>query len=234
MIAARRMRCGLILITGVMCSVIVMSILVRNCAASWNWETDSVAQIHCFPISVPGTALVIRNLISYEGEFIEDVNGTFETNMVAACLENVGTKGIECARVVLSWPDGAYVFDVEMLPAGMTAVVLEKYKQPYSLHPWSQCGGVQKTAIDNWLDTEIKVIPITQTKIKIQNETDHVLSDTTIYFKNYMQDEDLLLGGVVYSYHAGSLAPGDTIIVEPYYYVQDYSMIVRIDYRKEY
>ena len=214
-----------LLFTGVIGGALVMCVLVQNGWAMCRREVSST-----FPMQIPGTTLVITNVLSYEGEYIEDDSVTFSADIAAICLENTGASNIQCARVILSWEQGDYVFDVDMLPSGMSVIVLEKFRQPYEKHNFTSCAGVQKNALTDWMAAPITVSPQGETKLRIQNPTDQPLTDVTLYFKNYIPESDLLFGGIVYEYRVGLVAPGESFIIEPYRYLRSRSRIVGIGY----
>ena len=208
--------------------------LVQSGAALWQYDVN--AQPLTMPFQVPGTTLVVHNLLRYEGEYLEDEGVTFERDLAAVCLENVGSSGVECARVILQWQDGSYVFDVDMLPKGTTVVVLEKYRQPYAEHPWIGCSAVQKTGDDTWLNTPLEITAQGLSGIVVTNPTDKMVTDVTLHFKNYLSENRLFVGGLAYQYKVGDLAPGASATVEPYHFMWGSSQIVRIGWNvgKEY
>ena len=215
---------GLLLVTGVLGGALVLAFLVQNGWALWSREP-----VPQFPMEIPGTTLVIRNILTYEGEYLEDESMTFADDIAAIHLVNTGSAGIDCARVVLQWEQGTYVFDVDMLPAGGSVIVLEKYQQSYDTDRFTSCAGVQKTATGDWMSAPVTVTPRGDTKLEICNPTDRTLTDVRICFKNYLPEEDLFVGGIVYAYRIGLVAPGERFIVEPYRYLRGQSRIVGIE-----
>lgn len=225
MVGWNKLRRGILFMAGAVGGALVMGILAQRGWALWSRQVQPQ-----FPMQIPGTTLVITNVLSYEGEYIEDDSCTFATDIAAICLENTGDAGVDCARVMLQWEQGAYVFDVDMLPAGMSVIVLEKYRQPYERHGYTACAGVQKTAADDWMSAPVTVTSRGETKLHIRNPTGETLTDVTIYFKSYVPESDLLLGGIVREYRVGIVAPGEEFIVEPYGYLRTRSRIVGIAY----
>lgn len=227
-----RVRRGLLFVTGIIGSIFVVSVLVRSGSALWQSPEEPCAeQSLTFPMEIPGTNLVAHHLIWYEGGYLEDGSHEYEENVAAIMLENTGAADIECARVILGWGDGAYVFDADMLPRGMPVIVLERSRQPYEEKEWTTCQGVQKVAYDRW-DSSL-AFSASDISIQITNPTDHTICDVRIYFKDYLQDQKVLMGGIVHSYEAGDIPPHTTITIEPYRFVEGYSKILWIQ-GKEY
>lgn len=228
----RGLRRGILFVTGIMGSICIVCLLVYNGAALWRPATGEISpQMLAFPMEIPGTTLVARHLILYEGGYLEDGSHTYEDNVAAILLENTGSDGIECARVILHWEDGAYVFDVDMLPPGMPVIVLERDRQPYALKEWIACEGVQKCSFEDW--QSILEIEENGIQLQITNPTDQVACDVRIYFKDYLEEQDILVGGIVHSYTVGDIPPNTTVTAEPYRFVKGCSKILRIR-RKEY
>ena len=223
-----RMRRGLLIVVGVMGSLLVVYLLVCSASAICRPGNPALQSKSVFPMQVPGTTIVIRNLVNYEGEYMEDGNLTFEKNLAAVCLENQGEDGIECARVILHWENGAYVFDVDMLPAGAGAIVLEKYRSPYDDHQWTSCVGVQKCTTTSWMNVPALIMPLGPTKIHLENPTETTLRNMTLYYKHYLPSDRLLVGGIVYAIKVGDLLPGAAVSLEPERFSWGGSQIVRI------
>lgn len=232
----RRMKRGILLVSGALGSMLVICLLVQSGAALWQSDTPEPAKVFmperslAFPMEIPGTTLVARHLIWYEGGYLEDGSHTYEANVAAILLENTGTAAIECARVILRWEGGAYVFDVDMLPPHMSVIVLERDRQPYEIYEWTGCSGVQKSGTGDWQGT----VQVTESGIRLQitNPSDVTLHDVRIYFKDYLQEQDILVGGTVHSFTVGDIPPYTTVTAEPYRFVEGYSRIVRIDYQQ--
>lgn len=234
MCVVRRVRRGLLLVTGFLCSGLVLYVLVQNGAAIWQPIVGSTAEQAqpAMPMEIPGTTLVIRNFVRYEGSYLEDGSETYEADVLGILLENTGSYGIESARVILHWDEGTYVFDVDMLPPQMSAIVLEKDRRPYVIHSWTHCTGVQKSAQEDWSDDPIAVAIMDSTKLQLTNESAKTVTEVRIYYKNYLAEDNILLGGITYSYTVAQIPPKASVTIEPYRFVYGYSRIVRIDCRR--
>lgn len=229
--AFRGLRRGLLLLVGTMGSFCVVCLLVHSGAALWQPPAgETTPKILAFPMEIPGTTLVARHLILYEGGFLEDGSQEYEANVAAVLLENTGSVSIESARVILHWEDGAYVFDVDMLPPGLPVIVLERSRQPYEQKSWTACQGIQKIAYAPWESClEVSASDIT---LQITNPTDQTVRDVCVYFKDYLKDQDILVGGIVHSCKIGDIPPHTTVTAEPYHFVEGYSKILCVDHQK--
>lgn len=227
----RRLRRGILLVAGIFGGVAVFCLLLQNGYGMWE-PAVTVGQVvypqNDLPMQVPGTTLAIHNLVRYEGGYLEDRSDIHVTDIAAILLENTGSAGIECARVILHWEDGDYVFDVTMLPPGMRVIVLEKDGQTYRQHPWTGCSGVQKTGDGDWSAFPVQIAVLDDTKLQLQNTTDMPIRRLQIYYKNYLPDDRILLGGVAYCYLVDQIPAGQSVTVEPYRFAWGYSKIVQI------
>lgn len=186
-----------------------------------------------FPIAVPGTCLIARYPVVYEGGYMEDGSGEYMVDVAAIVLFNTAAYGIEQARVVLQWEQGAYEFEVKMLPPRASVLVLEKSGQKYADHRWTECTGFQQTG-EAWAEaTELFVEEHGETALCIRNTVDRPLRDIRIYYKGYLPDDEVYLGGITYCTGIEELKPGESIILRPYRYVREYTKIVRICYAAE-
>lgn len=227
----RRMKRGFLLLTGVLGSALVLLLLILNGYALWQpgvVVSPVPYTLNSLPSDVPGTTLRIHNLVCYEGGYLEDGSDIYVSDVAAILLENTGTYGIRSARVILCWQGGAYVFDVEMLPPDTPVIVLEKDRQPYQQQAWTGCNGVQKTDEADWSVYPVQLAVQDQTKLQLKNQTDMPVTNLHIYYKNYLKDEQIFLGGTAYCYVVAEIPAGETVTVEPYRFVWGYSRIVQI------
>ena len=223
-----RMRRGLLIAVGTMGGLIAAYLLLCNVSAVWRSADPASEGLSVFPMQVPGTTLVIENLVNYEGEYMENNDLSFESELAAVRLINQGENGVECARVILEWSDGAYVFDVDMLPPGASAVVLEKYRSPYAVQLWTECRGIQKADDSAWMSIPAVITPDGPTQIHLENPTDNTIRNVTLYYKHYLPENQLLLGGIVYASRVGDLLPGATVTLQPERFSWGNSQIVRV------
>ena len=130
--------------------------------------------------------------------------------------------------------DKRYTFQVDMLPPSMGVIVLEIDRQPYSDATITACNGFQETDNSHWLTTSLILAPQDNHNLAITNPTGTTIRDVTIYYKYYLPENDLLLGGIVYTYRAGDIRPGETIFVWPYRFLQGWSRILQVESGTEY
>lgn len=200
--------------------------------ATTAFSTQRMAEIntkadHQFPFAIEGTDLVAIALTSYDGVYWED--GTVEevSSIAAIILRNDGKEPLEKAQVSLWQGENELTFALEYLPAGEKIMVLEKERAPYRQEPITACAGSATVA-----PRDIPgLVTIRQTQGKyllITNPGPIPLRDITLYYKTYDPERGMFLGGIAYEIAIYRIAPEETYIAEPGYYISGQSRIVKI------
>lgn len=212
----------LLVLLGILGCILTICLLVHLSGVRWSPGTvQAVEEQLLFPFEVPGTTLVARDLISYE-------------NISAILLENKGTAGISNARVVLQWAEGAYVFDVDMLPPKEKVLVPDRDGQVYRQQKWTKSVGVQVSDRDDWQQSAVLAERVEDTKLKLTNTLDVPLREVYIYYKSKLPKEETLFGTQVRRCKVGDLQPGEEIYLEPFGFSWEDCKIVRISSQEEY
>lgn len=193
---------------------------------------SAVASENCeitLPCMISGTTLLARNIVRYEGPFLEDGSSIEATDVTALVLQNVGKYGIESAQVTLRQGETDLVFLLTDLPPGESLLVLEANRRKYLQKDFASCSGWQLNADRSWVSMEdVCITEIGMSEIKVTNCSDYVISDIQIYYKNYIADADMLIGGITNRVWLGTLLPGDSVTVCPPRYASNYSRVVCI------
>lgn len=186
-----------------------------------------------FPVRVDGTDLVAQYPALYEGAFPEDGSGEYVVDVAALVLQNTSSTGIKNARVVLQWEQGAYVFELDMLPAGKSVLVMEREKQPFAKHHWIACFGEQTVGERVWEpDNALTVDEVSMGDIRVSNQTEDSLKNVRIYYKSYLPEEGLYIGGIAYCMGISEIDGGATEKLRPFHYAAGYSQVVRVTYNR--
>ena len=178
-----------------------------------------------FPYAVPKTCLILREIMVYEGAYLEDNSNEYVVDVAAAVIVNTAGKGIENACVELKWAGGEYVFEVQMLPPGETVLVLDKNRQKYINRNWIACMGTQEYQAGEW-SVDGGVVTEKDGLITAYNDTNENLQNICIYFKTYLPEEQMYLGGIAYCFNMDQLPTGEKVQIRPYRYISDYAKIV--------
>ncbi len=179
-----------------------------------------------FPFLIEGTDLIAEYFVSYEGDFFEDKSGDFLIDCAALCVYNRGDAHIEFASVYIETLDGVYCFEGTCIPPHTKVVILEKYKSPYPRSPvYFAAGRTNNTQKENVME-ELLIRTVDMGRIEVINQSDGVLNDILLYYKQYDSQWDIYIGGVTYAVSAGSLQSGESIILFPGNYANGYSKVL--------
>lgn len=168
-----------------------------------------------------GNNLYITYVGSYIGAYMEDGSNEEISDVLMIILENKGETDLQLARISLEYADFTAHFEVTNLPAGQSAVLLEKERHEYVDAPYYGA----KTENLVFFSEEMKLL---EDKLKItgssgsltvENLTDEELGEIYIYYKNSAAD-GLFYGGITYRARVeAGLKPGKqaTVMTSHYY-----------------
>ena len=182
-----------------------------------------------FPCSVKYTPLVIRQLASYDGPYLEDGTEEELTAVAALVVENTGTIGIEYAQLVITQDQRELVFDATYIPPRGTILILEKDRQAYSGETVTGCRC--RTLIPGTFDWEkerILIQPGEGFSLSVTNLTEEAMPYVRVFYKQHEGTSDLYIGGITLSAVIPDLQPGETREITPYRYAHGYSAIVAV------
>jgi hypothetical protein len=177
-----------------------------------------------------GGDLVITDMGSYAGIFMEDGTDEIVSDVMMLVVRNDGTDDLQLARINLAFADYTAQFEVTNLPAGESVVLLERNRHPYEG--------------DNFLKAEALNIvhfstPMTLMEerfeivggngyITVKNISDQDISgDIFLYYKN--SASDLLYGGITYRARvSGGIKAGETMRVTTGHYHDGSSRLLMV------
>lgn len=187
---------------------------------------------------VTGTkqTLVICDMGSYAGLYMEDGSDEIVSGVMMIIVENVSASDLQYAEISLSYEDGTTTaFSVSTLPAGEKAVLLEKNRLSYP------GDGVKPTSalVSNVVlfdtpmtlcDSVLEIIGL-DGALNVRNVSDEDLDgDIYICYKNAASD--LYYGGITYRVKIeGGLSAGELRQVMTGHYTVSGSKIVMVECR---
>ena len=186
------------------------------------------------PESVPGTPLQIQALIQYEGPFWEDGTGEYVSNVAALMLCNPTDAGVRSGQVFLTLQGQEYVFEFSYLPAGGRLMVPEKNRLPYvrGLVTDCRCGKLVTQAFGVEA-SGVRLTPQGLSGILLENPGDRDLENVRLYYKLYLSEEDVYVGGSTYQVTVGDLPAGGRQEITPENFLWNYSAVVDIQTGEE-
>ena len=222
------MRRAMLLITGFSASAVLLLVLCTSAAAQYmRIQQDSVQRCVQFPCPVEDTFLTAVSLASYEGPFWEDGTDEEVAGIAALVVENNSGLFVERGAVILTVGEETLVFELEALPPGERALVLEKDRKAYAAFEQFVCYGWVKNAYPE----NTPGVTVTEDSLGVFSAINHtkgLLDQVTVYYKNYDTQSGMYIGGIVYTAEVERLRPGEVRAVSPYHYAQGSSRIVAV------
>ncbi len=227
------MRRAMLLIVGFSTSAVLLFALCTSAAAQYmRMQQERGQEMVQFPCPVEDTFLTAISLASYEGPFWEDGTDEEVAGIAALVVENNSGLFVEQGAVILTVGEETLVFELEALPPGERALVLEKDRKAYFACEQFVCYGWVKNAyLENM--PGVTVAENSLGVFSVINHTNGLLDQVTVYYKNYDTQSGMYIGGTVYMAEVERLQPGEVRAVSPYRYVQCSSRIVAVTVQVE-
>ena len=180
------------------------------------------------PCRVEETALIASQLVMYEGPFLETGGDEPVSDITALILYNSGECEIAQAEVVLTGEQKLTFFASNIMP-GARVLVLEKNAAAWQQWNISSCSGwvnkeTQPSIPEDWLQIE----QVDMGTVAVTNISREKLTDICLFYKNYLEEGDLYVGGITYMKQIGSLEPGQSATVTLPRYAAGYSRIIKV------
>ena len=192
-------------------------------------ESDPNIPAISFPYSISGTDLVVEQIRSYDGYFIEDASDSETSGITAIVVKNNGGD-LEFAGIGISQGSRSLGFSASQIPAGATVIIQEQNKAAFSSDPYYSATATT-TPVEKFEMSEelVTVKDNGDNSLIVSNNSDKTLSDVKIFFKNYLPDEDIYVGGITYTITmTEELEPGASIGVSASHYDSQYSKVVEV------
>ena len=182
-----------------------------------------------FPYTIADSTLVIEQINSYDGIFFEDGSDKEVTNVTAMVLTNTGDVCVEYVTVTIERDGTKLNFAASAIEAGGTVVVMEAGCTQFAAGEYRNCTA-EIAVIQEMLMTrdQISVEENPEGGLLVTNLTDADIPCVRIFYKFYMQDTDVYVGGITYTAKVLNLASESSCIVTPSHYFPGYSKIVMV------
>ena len=192
-------------------------------------DTGPESGVVTFPYTIPNTGLTIQNIASYDGIFLEDGSDSSVSGIYSIALKNTGSMDVEFARITLSCNGMPITFELSDLPSGATVVAQEINQTAYQDGTYRDCNadiaeidGLEQSA------GQISVKENGDGSLLVSNLTDSPIPCVRIFYKFYMSDEDVYVGGITYTAKLTDLEAGGSQTIIPSHYSHGYSKVVMI------
>ena len=179
------------------------------------------------PYTIPNSDLVIEQIVSYDGQYLEDGSDADISNLATMIISNQGSKPVEFADIHLNSGSTEFWFTASDIPAGSRVIAQEKNKNAYTGEAYSDC--TASVAVIDAFDMDEKV-QVTENggSLSVTNLTDSAIPCVRIFYKLYMEEENAYVGGITYVAKITDLRANATLNVTPSHYAQGYSKIMMV------
>lgn len=182
-----------------------------------------------FPCQIPGYGLTIERIAPYSGMFVEDGSNVQVQNVAMLLVYNDGDSPVEYAQISVVYGDQTLLFDITALPVGEKLVVQEKTGKTLPEGNADSASALVIQRADMQLSQSmIQVSDNGDNTLTIQNLTDEMIPTARVFYKYYMEDEDIFVGGIAFTVRISRLAAGASVTIQPAHYTSQTSRVVMV------
>ena len=182
-----------------------------------------------FPCQIPGYNLVIEKLAPYNGMFVEDGSNANIENVAMLLVKNDGDFPVEYTQIRVACGDEELLFDVSALPVGERLVVQEKTGKPIPEGGATSASVlVVQRANMEMSESKVKVTDNGNNTLTIQNLTNETIPTVRVFYKYYMDEEQLFVGGIAFTVRITKLGAGASVTIQPSHYTSKSGRVVMV------
>lgn len=182
-----------------------------------------------FPYKIPNTNLMVNRISDYAGIYLEDGQDTEVQSVCAMLVTNVGNTPIEYAEVTVKGDSKELLFSISTLPAGAAVVVQEANQSAYQeFKPLSfeaECAEIKAFEMSA---EQVKVEETADGSLRVTNLTDQEIPCVRVFYKLYMPEEEVYVGGITYVAKITELKANASSEVKAKHYLPGNSKIMMI------
>ena len=182
-----------------------------------------------FPCPVPGYSLTIEKLAPYKGMYVEDGSNKNVSDVAMILLRNEGDYPVEYALIHVQYEKETLLFEVSALPVGEAVVVQEHDCKSV---PEGQAKSAVATIVRreemDMSEDKVSVTDNGNNTITIKNLTKKTIPTVRVFYKYYMQDEEVFVGGIAFTVRLTKLAPGKSVTIQPNHFTSATGRIVMV------
>lgn len=182
-----------------------------------------------FPYSIPGTTIRIKEISNYDGPFVEDGSDREVVGVTALLITNFGSNEIQQTSIELKFGDLSLSFRGDHIPGGATVLLLEKDAQGSFQKNFTSCNAWQiENQEYNRLHSFISVEEVAMGTLVVTNHSEESLEHIRLYYKTWLSEQKILVGGITYCVEVPALNPGQTEYLYPKHYASGYSVVISV------
>ena len=181
-----------------------------------------------FPYVIESANIVVEQISPYSGYFIEDGSDESVSNIAAIVVTNNGGD-LDFVGIGISQDDRNLAFSASQIPAGATVIIQEQSRASYTNGNYYSCTATttESEGFSNATDT-ITVSDNGNNSFDVTNIGEETISEVKVYFKSYLPEEDVYVGGITYSATLTDIEPQTAVTVDSSHYDSQYSTIIEV------
>ena len=193
-------------------------------------NTQQQEPVVTFPTSVSNTPLIVLGPVCYEGPFSEAEGSEPIANGLALLLENTSDRELLYAQVTLENKEKAYCFAATHIPPEGKILVVEAGGAQWSDESYTACTGTVKYAASQSLsESVVQIQDGDMGGVNLTNVSNMPISKLRLYYKNYLPDQNIYLGGGTFTTIVENLLPGQARYVPLKFYASGASCILKAE-----
>lgn len=182
-----------------------------------------------FPCEVPGYQLRLERLAPYNGLFVESGSNVNVENVAMLLVRNQGEYPIEYTQIAVQFGAETLLFDISALPAGEQLVVQEKNGKsiPSGQANYANALVVRRAAMEMSRD-QVQVTDNGDNTLTIKNLTDETIPVVRVFYKYYMENEKVFVGGIAFTVRVADLGTHESVTIQPSHYTSQTGRVVMV------
>lgn len=177
------------------------------------------------PEGISCTPLVVQEIASYDGKFIEDGSGREVLNVAAILLYNSSDKIVPYANVTVYTQNCKYTFEAFMLPPESTVLVPDSEGKTLTEKEITRIFG-WVTVKPNEYRPHVTVTERENGCLEVQNLSGNRIHDLKLYHRTYISETGVYMGGKAFFTEITEVPPGETVQLYPANYAPGYSKVI--------
>ena len=182
-----------------------------------------------FPCQIPGYGMTIEKIAPYNGMFVEDGSNANTQNVAMLLVKNNGTYPLEYTQIRVQCGQEELLFDISALPVGEKLVVQEKSGKTITEEKATAASAlvVQRAEME-MSESEVQVTDNGDNTLTVKNLTKKTIPTIRVFYKYYMEDEQLFVGGIAFTVRITQLGAGASVKIQPSHYTSRTSRVVMV------
>ena len=182
-----------------------------------------------FPCQVPNYGLIIEKIAPYSGMYVENGSNVTVQNVAMLLVYNDGDYPIEYTQISISYGDETLLFDISALPMDEYLVVQEKTGKAIPAGDVTCIGAaVVQRANMEMSDGKVLVTDNGNNTMTITNLTGETIPTIRVFYKYYMETEDIFVGGIAFTVRITRLGAGASVTIQPSHYTSQTCRVVMV------